>query len=211
VRVEEQGQGWLLVTISTAGAAASLRVHAWRRLRGLGALYLQQSVCLLPDRAEVGKQVARLLDRVRHDGGTGRVLHVVLAGRGEHEQVVAELQAARDEEYGEVLDRMPGFFAELEAETARGRATYAEVEENEADLVRFRDWMAKIAARDYFAAPSGERARAELARAEQAFAAFEEAALAAEEPAAPAPAPATERSPGRATGSPGLRVVDGDS
>ncbi len=209
--VEEQGRGWLLITISTAGAAASLRVHVWRRLRGLGALYLQQSVCLLPDRAEVARQVTRLLDRVRRDGGSGRVLHVVLAGRGEHEQLVAELQAARDEEYGEVLDRIPGFFAELETETARGRATYAEVEENEADLVRFRGWMAKIAARDYFAAASGERARAEVARAEQAFAAFEEEALAAEEPAAPAPAPATDRCAGRATGGPGLRVADGES
>jgi hypothetical protein len=46
------------------------------------------------------------------------------------------------------LDRLPAFFAELETETARGRVTLAEVEENEADLARFRNWTAKIAARD---------------------------------------------------------------
>ena len=37
-----------MVSVSTAGAAASLRVQVWRKLRSLGALYLQQSVCLLP-------------------------------------------------------------------------------------------------------------------------------------------------------------------
>ena len=38
---------WLVVSVSTAGAAASLRLRVWRKLRSLGALYLQQSVCLL--------------------------------------------------------------------------------------------------------------------------------------------------------------------
>ena len=191
----------MLVTVSTAGAPASLRVHVWRRLRGLGGLYLQQSVCLLPDLPPVSRLVLRLMDRVRRDGGTGRVLHVQLPDRSELEEVVAGFQAARDEEYREVLERLPEFFTELEQETARGRATYAEVEENEADLARYRDWMGKIAARDYFNAPGGEAARAELTRAEQVFAAFEAAALAAEEPAVSQSAAPPAASSGSASGS----------
>lgn len=58
------------MSVSTAGAAASLRVQVWRKLRSLGALYLQQSVCLLP--ATAG-DVRRLAGRVRQ-GGTARVL-----------------------------------------------------------------------------------------------------------------------------------------
>ena len=176
-----EDHGWLLVSISTAGAPASLRVHVWRKLRGLGALYLQQSVCLLPDLPEVNRQVLRLLDRVDREGGTARMLHIELADPAERDHVIAELQTARDEEYDEVLERLPEFFAEVERETAGGRATYAEVEENEADLRRYRDWMGKIAARDYFNAPRGQVARDELARAEQVFMTFETAALAAEE------------------------------
>ena len=56
---------WLVVSVSTAGAAASLRVQVWRKLRSLGALYLQQSVCLLPARADVARDVRRLAGRVR--------------------------------------------------------------------------------------------------------------------------------------------------
>ena len=51
----------------------------------------------------------------------------------------------------------------LAHEQARGRATYAEVEESEADLHRFQAWLAKIEARDYFLAPGGDAARTAVA------------------------------------------------
>src|SRR6266545_2483165 len=81
---------------------------------------------------------------------------------------------------------------ELETERARGRTTYAEVEESEADLERFRSWLSKIAARDYFGAPNAAEAHAAVERCAAELAAFEQAALAAEapEPAADAAAPA---------------------
>jgi ChrB-like protein len=178
----DSSAGWLLVSVSTAGAAAALRVQVWRKLRSLGALYLQQSVCLLPDRAEVVREVRRLADRVRRQGGSCRLLHVGLADDAERAQVVAEMNAARDQEYREVLERLPEFAAELDKERAEGRTTYAEVEESEADLERYRSWLAKIAARDYFGAPGGAAARAAVAAAAEELAAFEQAALSVEAP-----------------------------
>ncbi len=175
-------EGWLLVTVSTPGASGSLRVHVWRKLRSLGGLYLQASVCLLPGRPELLREVRRLADRVRRDGGTARVLPVTVADLAEEQALREELNAARDAEYAEVLDRVPAFLAELEQERARGRATYAEVEESEADLDRFRGWLAKIEVRDYFAAPGGAQARAAVAECEQQLAAFEAEAFAAEAP-----------------------------
>src|SRR5687768_9815471 len=41
------------------------------------------------------------------------------------------LWSLRDTEYREVVERVPQFLAEIEMKTARGRATYAEVEESE--------------------------------------------------------------------------------
>jgi hypothetical protein len=183
----EAGEEWLVISVSTAGAAGTVRVQVWRKLRSLGALYLQQSVCLLPARGEVVRQVRRLADRVHHQGGTARVLRIRFADPGEERAVVDELNTARDGEYAEVLDRLPALRQELAAERARGRATYAEVEESEADLERFRAWLAKIAARDYFNAPGGQAARDAVDEAAADLAAFEQAALQAE---APQPTPA---------------------
>ena len=180
----------LLGSVSTAGAATALRMQVWRKLRSLGALYLQQSVCLLPGRPEVAREVRRLLDRVHHQGGTGRLLHIALTA-AEQAQLAAEMNTARDGEYAEVLERLPEFLAELDKQRARGRTTYAEVEECEADLDRYRSWLAKIGTRDYFAAPGGTAARAAVQAAAAELAAFEQAALTAEAPPEhPAPAAA---------------------
>src|SRR4029078_10928710 len=101
-----EGEPWLLVTASSAGAADSLRVAIWRKLRSLGALYLQQSVCVLPARPDVeaevrplpaahdvDREIRRLVDRVRGNGGTVRVLRIAFDDANEEAQVVSELQA----------------------------------------------------------------------------------------------------------------------
>ena len=103
--------------MSTAGAPGTLRVQVWRKLRSLGALYLQQSVCLLPEREETTRQVRRLLDRVRQHGGSARSLRVTFPDPAEQQQVIGEFNAARDAEYAEVLERLPAFREELDSRT----------------------------------------------------------------------------------------------
>jgi hypothetical protein len=179
-QVNQQLDIWLLISVSTAGASDSLRVYVWRRLRLLGAVYLQQSVCLLPAVPDVRKEVSRFADRVRRDGGSVRVLGIQLTDSTEQQQLIADFNQARDREYREVLERLPSFLQELDMERQRGRMTYAEVEESEADLERFRAWLAKIAKRDYFHAPLGDDARQAVERCAQALADFEAAAFAAE-------------------------------
>jgi hypothetical protein len=173
-----QREPWLLVTASSAGATDSLRVAIWRKLRSLGALYLQQSVCVLPARADVEREIRRLVDRVRANGGAARVLRITFEDTNEEAHLVSELRAARDDEYGEVLERVPAFLAELRRERDRDRATYEEVEESEADLERFRAWLAKIDRRDYFGAPRRADAHVAVERCAQALEAFESEAFA---------------------------------
>jgi hypothetical protein len=190
-------EAWLLVTASSAGAADSLRVAIWRKLRSLGALYLHQSVCVLPARPDVQREIRRLVDRVRANGGTARVLRIVFDDVDEEAHIIAELQAARDDEYGEVLERVPAFLDELTSERDRDRATYEEVEESEADLERFRAWLGKIDRRDYFGAPRRADAHAAVQRCAEALEAFESEAFA--------------RDPQAAADHPALRAVRDDA
>ncbi|MEV6931540.1 Chromate resistance protein ChrB [Dactylosporangium sp. NPDC051485] len=203
-----QPEPLLLISTSSAGAAASVRVMVWRKLRSLGALYLQQSVCLLPARPPIVRQVQRLAGRVRAEGGTAQVYTITVPDPAEYADLVGQFNAARDAEYGEVCERTPELLAELATETARGRATYAEVEESEADLQRFRAWLAKITARDHFGAPGRGAAVEAVEACARALTEFETAALHAEtgpepsaEPAGSAPAPggAEGRRPRRRT------------
>ena len=109
--------------------------------------------------------------------GKARILHTRFTEQAEQDAVIAEQRADRDVEYGEVVERTPAFLAEIAQETARGRATYAEVEESEADLERFEKWLTSISARDYFHAAGGQAARDAVQACRDAFTAFEAAAL----------------------------------
>ncbi|MFD8008328.1 Chromate resistance protein ChrB [Streptomyces mirabilis] len=97
------------MSVTTAGAAPSLRMQVWRKRKGLGALYLQQSVCLLPDRPVVAAAVGELGERVRADGGRMRVVHIAVADEGERRELSGEMIAAIDGEYAGVLERLPSF------------------------------------------------------------------------------------------------------
>jgi hypothetical protein len=177
--VAKKRERWFLVTLSTGGSS-TLRVHCWRRLRGLGALYLQNSVCLLPERPETTTVVSRLLDRVHQDGGSGEALSIVFADAGEEQRIVERFCAERADEYSELCSRAPAVLEEIAMERARGRATYTEVEESEVDVDRLRTWLERVRARDYFGAEGSSEAQAAVDECAAALAAFEREALAHE-------------------------------
>lgn len=172
-------ENWLLISLSTGGSS-TLRVHSWRKLRSLGALYIQNSVCLLPQRAETTRAAARLLDRVNRGGGAGRVLPIAITDAAEEQAVIDAFGAERTDEYREICSRTPAFLEEIAMERGRGRATYTEVEESEADLERLRTWLKRVQARDYFGAEGRAEAEAAIERCVEELAAFEAEAMAAE-------------------------------
>jgi ChrB-like protein len=189
---------WLLVVVSTGGSS-TLRVYAWRRLRSLGALYLQSSVCLLPRRPETERAVSRLAARLQSEGGECRTLVISFDDDGEEREIVAAFSAERSDEYAEICSRTPAFLEEIAMERARGRATYTEMEESEADLERLRKWLGRVRVRDYFDADGRAEAEAAVERCTEALAQFETEALAAEQP---------EGEPREAGGGRHLRAVD---
>jgi hypothetical protein len=172
---------WLLITVSTPGGSSStLRVYAWRNLRRLGAHYLQQSVCVLPATPKTTRAVTRLVTRLRAEGGHGQMLRIQLTDARQESAVIDAIQRERTDEYREVVESTRQFHEELQLERRRGRATYTELEESDADLVRHQKWLAAIRARDYFDAPGGQEAGAAVASCEEALARFESDALSAE-------------------------------
>ena len=172
---------WLLITVSPPGGGRStLRVYAWRNLRGAGAHYLQQSVCLLPATAATTRTATKVVTRLRTEGGGGEVIRIQLVDSKQEAKVVDAMQAERTDEYHELVESTRQFHDELAAERRRGRATYTELEESDADLVRYQRWLAAIRARDHFDAPGGAEATAAVGSCEAALARFESEALTAE-------------------------------
>ena len=172
---EEQGrpapaEQWLLLVYRVPSEPTRLRAAVWRRLKSLGAVYLQNSAAVLP----AGRSAEHALRRLRRDilemDGTAVLLScsALVGGR----DVKALFQAARDSEYEEILDKCQDFHTGLDKEYRAEHFTYGELEENEVELVKLRNWFAKVAGRDTFGAPARAAAEAALAACEQALEAY---------------------------------------
>jgi len=183
---------WLMVTISTGGESSTLRVHAWRKLRSLGAHYLHNGVAIVPNLRDTARAINRLVDRVNREGGQASSWTIQLAVVSQERVLIDRLNAERSDEYNEFCSRVPAFLDEIAHERALGRTTYAEVEESEADLDRLRTWIKRINDRDYFDAPGGSEAAEALARCVEEFELFESESLQADVPVQPEIAVATD-------------------
>ncbi|MBW4043142.1 MAG: ChrB domain-containing protein [Acidobacteria bacterium] len=158
---------WLVLVYRIPSEPTRLRSTAWRRLKSLGAVYLQNSVATLPKDAAS----ERALRKLRHDiiqmGGTAVLLDSVpVVGE---DVVLGAYQSARADEYEEVVDRCEDFLTEVGKEYEKSHFTYAELEENEVDHKKLADWLARIVERDRFGADGRVEAEAALARCEEAL------------------------------------------
>jgi hypothetical protein len=158
---------WLLLIYRVPSEPTRLRATVWRRLKGLGAVYLQNSAAALP----ASPAAERALRRLRHDiegmAGTAVLLEShALVGDPE---IVASFQAARNDEYEEIVDRCRDFLVQVAKEHVAEHFTYAELEENEVDLAKLKSWLVKVQDRDAFTAPGREPAVEALAECERAL------------------------------------------
>jgi len=145
-------QNWLLLTYKVPSEPAKKRVALWRRLKGMGAVYLQNGVCLLPKTDDHVRRLKMIENEIREMAGESVILETVALDQAQENKVVARFKADRDEEYVEFLGKCKDFEAEIAKETAAHYFTYAELEENDVDLKKLRSWLAKIVKLDFYGA-----------------------------------------------------------
>ena len=145
-------QNWLLITYKVPPEPAKKRIALWRRLKSMGAVYLQNGVCLLPKTDYHTRRLKMLENDISEMGGESVILETVALDRAQENKVVARFKADRDEEYEEFLDKCKDFEAEIAKETAASHFTYAELEENDVDLKKLHSWLEKIHKLDFYGA-----------------------------------------------------------
>ena len=123
---------------------------------------MQHGVCLLPLSEANRAAYARLSRRVEEYGGEASVLETSSPDDRWQAKVVERFNAARDEEYEEVVDEAERFREEIARERRKGKFTFAEQEDEESSLERLRKYLAQVVARDAFGAEASVRAAAEV-------------------------------------------------
>jgi hypothetical protein len=163
---------WLLLTYKVPPEPAAKRIALWRRLKGLGAVYLQNGVCLLPKTDDHVRRLKMLENDVAEMGGEAVILETIALDRAQEEKVVARFKSDRDEQYREFIGRCADFEAEIAKERATNKFTYAELEEEDTDLKKLQSWLDKIRKLDFYGATLAEEAAARLRGCEELLDAY---------------------------------------
>ena len=155
---------WLLLIHQIPLKPAYFRVKIWRRLHGLGAVAIKNSVYVIPKNEETLEDFQWVLREIVQGGGEASICAADFIEGLNDDQVQAMFQAARDADYGliadearSVLDSVPASASAITDEDKTGI---------EANLSRLKKRFSSVTALDFFAAPGRESAEAAMQQLE---------------------------------------------
>jgi hypothetical protein len=172
---------WLFLTYKVPAEPARKRVSIWRKLKGMGAVYLQGGVCLLPKTDDHLRRLKMLENEIAEAEGEALLLATVGLDRKQQDKVIARFNADRDDEYKEFIEKCIAFEAEIAEETRVRHFTFAELGENEQELMKFRRWIEKIRKLDFYQAARGGEAAERLVSSEAILDAYAHNVFAAQD------------------------------
>ena len=158
------------------------RVGVWRMLKKVGAIYLQQSVCLFPDNARVRRELLPIRKKIEEDGGEFHFLPVYQISAQEQQKLIEQFLHQITKHYREIIENCEvNFQKEIEFEIFRENFTYEEAEEIRTEFEKIVDWFRRVNDRDWFDAPLRAEAEQWLIKCERQVEDFEGRVFAAQQ------------------------------
>jgi hypothetical protein len=96
---------WVLLVYRLPREPSRHRVAVWRKLRDLGALYLQDGVAALPEDAVTREQLEWLQLRVREAGGEATLWEAKPGTMADEGELVEAFRSSREEAYRTIIAR----------------------------------------------------------------------------------------------------------
>jgi hypothetical protein len=143
------GALWLLLVHQLPPKPAYLRVKIWRRLQGLGAISVKNSVYVLPAGDQALEDLQWLLREIEHGGGEGVICEANLVDGLSDQEVRGLFDEARDADYAEIAADLRAVAADLERD---GLPSPEKKSEIKGQLVRLRRRHAEVSGIDFFSA-----------------------------------------------------------
>jgi Protein ChrB, N-terminal len=150
------------------------RVAVWRSLKKAGAVYLQDSVCVVPETDALRAELLHVLGRIDQGGGSYHLLPLGELPAEEEAKLVGLFVDQTAKHYAEIVENCEvNFVKEIEFENFRENFTYEEAEEIRMEFEKICTWFDRVQERDWFDAPNAEQARDWLRRCETLLEEFE--------------------------------------
>lgn len=114
-------QTWTLLIYKIPHQPSRLRVQIWRKLQRLGAVYLQDSICVLPATPELEENMQDIAASIEEMGGTCHLFQANPMLPAGQQRLMDEFRRLSDQRLEEILSRLEGLQKSLDS-TAPERA-----------------------------------------------------------------------------------------
>jgi hypothetical protein len=173
---------FVLLVYRMPAKPTAARVAVWRMLKKVGAIYLQQSVCLFPDIARLRRELQPIRTKIEDAGGEFHFLPVHGLAAEERQKLVDQFLDQTSKHYSEIIENCEvNFQKEIEFEIFRANFTYEEAEEIRTEFEKIVEWFHRVTDRDWFGAPLKVEAEQWLIKCEHLVEDFEARVFAAQE------------------------------
>src|SRR5262245_10539831 len=146
---------WLLLIHQLPPKPPYLRVKVWRRLLGIGAVPIKNSVYALPNTDEAREDFEWMLRQIQEEGGEASLCEARLVDGLTDDEVRSLFTTAREADYRTLSTDIRTFAQKTLQPRSRNVSDEARPQ-IEAAISRFRKRLAEIGKIDFFAAPGRE-------------------------------------------------------
>jgi len=143
-------------------------VSVWRQLKKLGAVNYQ-SVWVLPHSPDRIGEARKLIKDIETWKGEAVLIEGKVLDKAQEDRIKKALLDSRDEEYREIIEKCEDYAKEIAFEIGRQNFIFAEVEENEEELEKLKQWLRKVEKRDTVEAPLQKKAAEKIKACETLF------------------------------------------
>lgn len=153
---------WIMLNFTLPKEPSRARVSVWRKLKKYGSVSIGQSMWVLPQNEGSLDVFREISKEIEENNGIAYIIKAEFMEHISAEEIKETFNCARNEEYRELLEKCDDYFDEINKETQKKNFTFAELEENEDELIKLEAWLEKIAVRDFFGASLGKKSREKL-------------------------------------------------
>ena len=143
--MKELSAEWTLLVYKIPANPSRLRLQVWRRLQRMGALYLQDAVCLLPARPDLVENMQYIAQTIAEMEGIYHLFTAKSLFSDGTERLVQQFRHLADTRYADISERIKIVEATLE-----DAASLTALETAEEDLKRERVAYLKAKRLSYF-------------------------------------------------------------
>jgi hypothetical protein len=133
---------WLLLIYKVPNEPSARRVYVWRKLKGMGAILLQDSAWVLPATSRTREKMQWLATEIRDmEGGVATLWEAHEVFTGQATDLIQQFTTQVDAAYNELL---------------------VQIEADDADLAALSKQYQQVLTQDYFQSPVGQQVREAL-------------------------------------------------